>query len=294
MDTFLIIAGIILLLILWSFIEKKLLTTTNYLLSSPKLGKNFQETAFVVLADLHNQTFGRHNKRLIRKIDQRKPDFIIIVGDMITKKRKCRNSNAFTLISLLTKKYKIYYAYGNHEQYMELLKTEAKHLAEYQDWLNYRQDLLNLGVIFLNNTEHIIAIDNTNIHISGVTIDAEYYNRKKPKEMQVGYIETQLGKKKGETYHILIAHSPVYFKEYINWGADLTLAGHLHGGLIRLPFLGGMLSPQVEFFPKYDAGSLSEDGKVMIVSKGMGSHSALPRLFNPPEIVHITLKGNAR
>jgi len=108
--------------------------------------------------------------------------------------------------------------------------------------------------------------------------------------LQAEYLERLLGKKEDNIFQLLIAHNPIYFKEYINWGADLTISGHLHGGLVRLPFLRGMLSPQVKFFPRYDAGRFEENGKEMIVSRGLGSHSIMFRLFNPPELVYIRLK----
>jgi predicted MPP superfamily phosphohydrolase len=82
----------------------------------------------------------------------------------------------------------------------------------------------------------------------------------------------------------------MYFKEYIGWRADLVLSGHVHGGLVRLPFIGGVISPQVRLFPKYDAGLFSEQGYNMVVSRGLGTHSYMPRFFNPPQLLVIKIK----
>ncbi|MDI9509764.1 MAG: hypothetical protein QM217_08140, partial [Bacillota bacterium] len=84
----------------------------------------------------------------------------------------------------------------------------------------------------------------------------------------------------------------VYFKSYISWGADLVLSGHIHGGLIRIPFIGGLISPQIKLFPKYDGGLYVENDQYMVVSRGLGSHSFMPRILNPPEIILVSLKAN--
>jgi predicted MPP superfamily phosphohydrolase len=90
-------------------------------------------------------------------------------------------------------------------------------------------------------------------------------------------------------YGILLTHNPLCFPVYARWGADLTLSGHVHGGMIRLPILGGLLSPEREFFPKYSAGIYGEDDKKLLVSRGLGSGVFGARIFNIPEIPVITL-----
>jgi predicted MPP superfamily phosphohydrolase len=66
---------------------------------------------------------------------------------------------------------------------------------------------------------------------------------------------------------------------------DLVLSGHVHGGCVRLPLIGGVLSPERKFFPKYSLGKYTEKNTTMIVTSGLGKF----RLFNPPEIVVIDL-----
>ena len=96
-----------------------------------------------------------------------------------------------------------------------------------------------------------------------------------------------------EVFHILLAHNPVYFDTYAAWGADLTLSGHLHGGIIRIPGIGGLITPQAQLFPKYDRGLISVNGKYMVVSAGLGEHTVPIRIFNPPQLILITVEGNA-
>ena len=91
------------------------------------------------------------------------------------------------------------------------------------------------------------------------------------------------------SYHILLAHNPSYMEAYKEWGSDLILSGHLHGGCVRLPGIGGVITPQAFLFPKY-SGEMTVDGKqTIIVSKGLGTHTFNVRLFNPAEVIAITL-----
>ena len=87
-----------------------------------------------------------------------------------------------------------------------------------------------------------------------------------------------------------MAHSPVYFSAYSKWGADLTLSGHLHGGIMRLPFVGGVIGPDFFIFPKYSGGLYKENNRNMIVSCGAGMHTVNLRIFNPPELTLVELR----
>jgi predicted MPP superfamily phosphohydrolase len=301
MQNDIIVAGIILFVVLWAFIEQKLLVTTRYTICSSRLPKQLDQTNFVVLADLHNHTFGKKNIRLIKQIDKLSPEFILVAGDMINKKASCYPSHAYTLLEQLAKSYPIYYAYGNHEQRMErypemasdhklsaaLNANNLNHL--YSTWVEYKKRLSAAGVIFLNNENVLINKNSNKLRVSGVSIEHKYFERNKNPEMEDGYLEKLVGESSKEEYQLLIAHHPIYFKDYANWGADVIISGHLHGGMVRLPGVGGIISPQAKFFPKYQAGTYTEDDKHLVVSRGLGSHSIMPRLFNLPELVSISL-----
>ena len=82
-----------------------------------------------------------------------------------------------------------------------------------------------------------------------------------------------------------MAHNPSYVKEYVEWGADLILCGHLHGGIVRIPGLTGLITPALEWFPKYSGDLYYEGDKVIVVSKGLGTHTINLRFLNPAEVV---------
>lgn len=98
-----------------------------------------------------------------------------------------------------------------------------------------------------------------------------------------------LGSVKEDKFSILLAHNPEYFKSYAKWGADLTVSGHIHGGIMRLPLIAVMFPPSLRLFPKYDSGEFEENGKKMILSRGMGLHHIKLRFFNRPEISVIKI-----
>jgi predicted MPP superfamily phosphohydrolase len=299
------IAAVILIMILliWIFIEQELLVTTQYNITSDKLGKDFDNTRFVVLADLHNHCFGKQNQRLVNKIDALTPDFIIAAGDIITKRERCIPSSAATLMQTLAKKYTVYYAYGNHEQDFEdhvssFNKSNRDGIerqnyeTSYSTWVEYKNLLKASGIILLDNQKITLIRNGSRLNIAGVSLPLSCYVKHKTAVIQSEYLDTLFGRNRGLAYDILIAHNPMYFKNYVQWGADLILSGHVHGGLVRLPFLGGLISPQVRLFPKYDSGIYCYNDQNMIISRGLGSHSIMFRLFNPPELVCILLSSN--
>lgn len=289
------ILAILLILILWSFIERRFLGVSKYYLTSSKHDTNKDPIHIVVLADLHNNTFGKKNGRMIRRIDSLKPDILLLAGDIITKRKPCYPSHAFDLLEQLSQKYPIYYAYGNHELYYDRMtklsnevnkKTEV--VALLKSWEFYLERIQQLGVKVLTNESNSLMVKNQKMCITGLSLGPEFYPKGKIKQIETMDLNRLLGRC-SEDYQILIAHNPVFFDKYAKWGADLTVAGHLHGGLARIPFLGGVISPQYKFFPRYDAGKFTMEDKHMVVSRGLGSHSIMMRLFNPPDLVSIRL-----
>ena len=91
------------------------------------------------------------------------------------------------------------------------------------------------------------------------------------------YLEKTLPEQTEDTFQVLLAHNPRYAKEYADWGADLTFCGHNHGGLIRIPGVGSLISPQFQWLPKYDAGAF-------------GTHTFHIRIFNRAELVFMVIK----
>lgn len=96
--------------------------------------------------------------------------------------------------------------------------------------------------------------------------------------------------KKGAGYQILLFHRANMLDYFNDKAYDLILSGHMHGGQVRLPLLGGLKSPHGDWFPKYSGGRYDVESKTYIVSRGIGNAVRVPRLFNRPELVVVTLQ----
>lgn len=239
-----------------------------------------RDETFVLLSDLHSKSFGKQNEKLKAAIREIAPDKILIAGDMYTSAAEEDGKVAEELVTDLAGKYPVYYANGNHEQKMKLRADEWGSLYE-----NYAQKIQKAGVRYLVNEK--VNLPQERMIICGTEIDRCYYAKLEKVPMEEKYMEKLLGKADTTQFQVLIAHNPDYFEAYAAWGADLVVAGHVHGGLMRLPILGGVISPTLRLFPKYDGGRFEKDGCVMILGRGLGSHTLPIRIFNPGELVVI-------
>lgn len=279
-----IILGIVIALILFFLIvnicDMNRFVVRKYTFSSDKVKK---EITFAFLSDLHDKKYGKNNSKLLDAIDKVKPDALLVGGDMIVASPEETNTNAKELMNTLAQKYTVYHGMGNHEYRSDLYREKYGEMYD-----EYSKPLMERGVIFLRNKAALLA--EHNIEIRGVEIDRKYYKRFTVRHMDDSYMEEILGKNEGTHYEIFLAHNPDYFNQYKDYGADLTLSGHVHGGLVRMPFLGGIASPAVRFFPKYDGGLFTKEKSNMVVSRGLGTHTLPVRIFNPAELVVIHLK----
>lgn len=273
-------------IILLSCITNELLAIVPYEIASRKLPEEFHNCKIVMLSDLHNHSFGNHNQRLYKKIEKINPDYIMLAGDMIVKSDGGKNSAALTLLEALSRKYPIYYSPGNHEK--KLSNPHAKGSKEFSAFLS---QIKKLGIHYLENETEILTRGKAKLYVSGLSIEEKYFEKfyHKP-TMNSNYLNELLGQIKGNQYQILLAHSPNYFKEYAQWGADLVFSGHNHGGIVIFPFIGGAIGTDFRLFPKFDFGKFEDKTTTMILSKGLAMHTIKLRIFNRPEITAVTLK----
>jgi len=246
---------------------------------------------FVFLTDLHSYVFGKDNDRLIKAIDDIHPDAILSAGDMFTayhRDGKFHPEIAFSLLKRLSKMNPLYISNGNHEE-----KIKENKAAFGNAFDRYKESLKREGLVYLDNESADFSED---IRITGLCLSTAYFQKIVKKEMESDLLDRKIGSitaSEKEKFQILIAHNPLYFDEYRKWGADLTVSGHVHGGIIRLPLLGGVISPSIALFPRYDGGKYVKDGKTMILSRGLGTHTIHVRLFNPGEVSVIKVRGKS-
>lgn len=235
----------------------------------------------VVLADLHGKQFGRDNIRLIDKVKEEKPNLMFIPGDLITACNEHDYHIAYELLAELVKICPVYYSYGNHERASLTRNTRNK-----EGYKNYIRQVKALGVYVLDNSEESYNIDQYHkLSIVGLNLPLKFYNRGSHEDVSANYIKNTLHGTKRKSYTILMAHSPNYIPAYLPYGAELTLCGHNHGGLVRFPKIGSLIAPDLSLFPRYDGGTYQFDNQVVNVSRGLGTHTINIRVHNRPEIV---------
>ncbi len=266
--------------------ERNHLTVTREEIVSERLPEAFDGFRIAFLSDLHGNGFGDDRcSALAGAVRDAHPDLILCGGDsLIVKKGKTsRISVAAALWEQLAQlRVPMYHGLGNHE-------IRMRDEDGYGDlWEAYGQLCRDHGMELLDNDTVKLTKEGRSVYIAALTVPKELYRSFGKAPMPDGYVGGALGPCRGFT--VLMAHSPLYFDEYAAWGADLCLTGHFHGGTVRVPGLGGLMTPNYMFFPQYDRGRYEKNGSVMLLSAGLGTHSIDLRLNDPPELIVITLR----
>ncbi|MBQ2942294.1 MAG: metallophosphoesterase [Clostridia bacterium] len=265
----LIITGVILFIIA-AFDSR--LKVVNYTLESEKISGDI---TFVLISDLHGCEYGQRQSELLEEIEKAKPDAVLLCGDIFDD--KYNTGGSYDLIDGLKGKYETFYVSGNHEWWGT-------------DTLGIFSRIEDRGVKVLRGNVKSLEINGNKVSISGTddpAVDEADKNH-------IGFYE-QLAfvgaKASDDCFNILLSHRPELAEKYFEYDFDLVLSGHAHGGQVRIPFiLNGLYSPGEGFFPKMAGGIYEFESGKMIVSRGLSrENTVLPRIFNRPELVVITV-----
>lgn len=282
MKTLIIIGVVLLLYIVWQMVELRLFKITEYEMTSPKVSREY---TMAVVADLHGFRYGKSNRRLLQAIHRQNPDAVLVPGDMIVSRKRKTYRTACEFFKAAGSTSPVYYSYGNHEHRVSLPASPF-----HEAYAEYEKKSEQLQVHMLKNETGYLSDE---ITVTGLTIPISCYEKGKSVPLPNDYLEEKLPHSKTgskDPFRILLAHNPVYAEQYAAWGADLTVCGHNHGGLIRIPKVGSLISPQFKWFPKYAEGEYTIDGHKVIVSRGLGTHTFHIRIFNRAELVVIRIK----
>ena len=238
----------------------------------------------VIEPEMREDSYGE----ITEGLDTTSRNALAYISEIFSYMKKNWNIDQCTVLALmkeLSAKYPIYYADGNHE--LKLARNEEIFGVRYKDYVH---SLKEYNIHHISNETIVIQSETGFISLTAFDLEKKYYQRFHVPRMPLSHMESVVGSSPGNIFHILLAHNPNYLKTYADWGSDLVLAGHFHGGMVRIPKFGGVISPQFQIFPKYDAGEFHEGETTMILSRGLGNHSIKLRLFNKPEISCIELK----
>lgn len=240
----------------------------------------------VFLTDLHNRTYGVNNEQLIAAIDREDPDLVLSAGDLITAKGgRCHVREGLRLVRNLAGRYPFYYVDGNHEQRMDIFRDTYGGTYDKME-----KRMRSCGARPVKGCHEQPEALPVRLDICGFAPGYASYRRMHRAKVEEKDLREALREKKKDQYTILLAHHPDFFEAYAAWGADLILAGHLHGGIVRIPCLGGVCGATLRPFPGYDLGMYEKGTSRMIVSTGLGSHTIPLRINNPAQLIVIDLK----
>ena len=251
------------------------LQTEQFAFSSAALPAGFDGFRAAVLTDLHGARFGKENEKLTAAVAEQAPDAIFLVGDLVDEHTKDAKDYAASLGAALNAIAPTYFVTGNHEWARGTEATERIKAA-----------LTDSGVSVLSNEFCELSRGGDAIVIAGIDDPNGYADQKTPEALR-----SEVQSAKGDCFSILLSHrdSVEYYDEL---GFSLTLCGHGHGGIFRIPLIDrGLLGTNHRFFPTYDGGLYEFDsGSACFVSRGLGNIGASLRVFNRPQLAVITLE----
>ena len=250
----------------------------NIEVSSQDLPKGFHGCRILHISDLHNSRYGKGNRSLIGEVLKQSPDVIVYTGDMISR-QSLAEGNFRKLLEGLAHKVPSYYVDGNHEDELQGTDREA-----------FLALLARSGIRHLENETMQLERKGDRITLYGLRLPRRYLRNTYDEEGKEMLTKDDLVQRLGPSekdFSILLAHNPLYFPVYADYGADLIFSGHVHGGLVRFPFLGGILSPDRTLFPRYTRGVYEKGKSRIVVSPGIGGIRL--RVFNQPTLYVVTL-----
>ncbi len=260
---------------------KKKTIIREYNLSYKNIGVT-GEFSLAFLTDIHNCLSKEEQNSIFSLLEQAKPDVVLIGGDVLVGKKGEPVELAYDFIKKLAEKYKVIYGYGNHEQRICLFSEAYGNMGE-----QYEKLIAKTNVVRVKNQKIDLNINQIPLTVYGLEPNMCFYKKGlKPMGMEEE-LKHIFGKREEGRYHILLAHNPRYGKEYLSWGAHLTLSGHYHGGMMLLGKQRGVVSPDYRMLSKDCCGIKSKENAHMIVSAGLGEHTIPFRIHNPREVTVV-------
>ena len=245
------------------------LEISRYEVKSQKLPESFDGFKIVQLSDLHGAEFGEDGMELVEKVKELEPDIIALTGDFVTDEGDL--AAVEKLAARLVKLCPVYFVSGNHE-FGSGLAVKVRNILE------------RAGVKYLSNEYLTISRGEDGILLGGVEDPLAYADMLSPDELA-----QKMNDAAPDAFKILLGHRNYWMTEYPELPVDLIFCGHAHGGLIRIPGVGGLIGTDRRLFPDFDAGQFNNGRYTLIVSRGLGNSVSIPRVFNRPEIVCVEL-----
>ena len=260
---------------LWHRLLSREMVVRTYRISSRKLTSPLN---FVLVTDLHGIRYGEGQGILLDAVKRCSPDLVLFAGDIV------ENGMPFggvkDLFSQVTSLAPCFYVTGNHE-------FQTGRVPVLKRWLR------ESGICVLDGCVETVRVKGQQIQAGGVDDPHRFTRSPHAVRLRDGWKKQLAGCGKRldpALYSILLTHRPEPVRYYRKTGFDLVVAGHAHGGQVRIPGIcNGLFAPHQGFFPRYTGGCYRLGAATLVVSRGL-CLNRLPRIFNPPELVCIRVE----
>ena len=254
------------LLIVWSF-NNFTIKTTNATLTSKKIT---EEIRIALVSDIHLSFFTDKNE-IINSINKTNPDLIFVLGDAYSRGQTHKIDDVCAFMQNLAEIADVYVVVGDHD---------------YDD--EYKKEVRKLDNIHLLDYEfRDISIKGNKLRIYG--INNAYFSESFD-------LSKEFDPLPNDRVNILLSHIPS-MEHYGDFGFDFIFSGDTHGGMIRLPFLGGIyyngyILPKITYNGEItDKGLYEYENTSLYVTSGVGHYPLPLRFACRPEICLIKIKG---
>ncbi len=240
-----------------------------YQVKSSKVVDNIR---IVCIADMHLKQFGVDNGKLVTEITKLSPDLITVVGDMNMESKPDDYDCVISLVKRLNEVAPVYYSLGNHE--IDAMLFQKSKIYD---------DVKKAGIKIMNNETETVDIGGTKVDIIGLTQNPEEFD-------EYGRKFFDKAMENDDNFKLVLNHYPENFLGVLDdYNIDLALAGHAHGGQVRLPFIGGIYAADQGFFPQLCDGYHEIGNSRLIITRGLGKSGFMPRINNKPEITVVDI-----
>lgn len=261
--------------------SNRTLEVSNYTVSDERVT---EPVRMVVIADLHNSEFGEGNEELLNLIRRQSPDAICCPGDFVIDKDE-NIEIAEELIKGLVEIAPTYFSMGNHEVHHQMnFPVDFESIFE------------SCGANVLEYEYEDICINGQKLRIGGIYGYCVPENDQDNKRYNFKHTDFLKSFMDTDQFTLLLTHMPYAWLELDGleeWDIDLVFSGHTHGGQIRIPQLGGVYAPLHGMFPGRVAGEYTseDESRTLILTRGLGDATIIPRINNVPEIMVVDLAG---
>lgn len=240
-----------------------------YQVKSSKVVDNIR---IVCIADMHLKQFGVNNEKLVTEITKLSPDIIAVVGDMNMESKPDDYDCVINLVKRLNEVAPVYYSLGNHE--IDAMLFQKSKIYD---------DVKKAGIKIMNNETETVDIGGTQVDIIGLTQNPEEFD-------EYGRKFFDKAMDNDDNFKLVLNHYPENFLGVLDdYNIDLALAGHAHGGQVRLPFIGGLYAADQGFFPQLCDGYHEIGNSKLIITRGLSKSGFMPRINNKPEITVVDI-----